>query len=50
VQADKICSDIRVEIRGIGFPTDLIVMVHMEWNRCHPRDEMTEKVPRGNQL
>jgi hypothetical protein len=26
VQADKICSNIRVEIRGIGFPSDLIVI------------------------
>jgi hypothetical protein len=26
VQADKICSNVRVEIRGIGFPSDLIVI------------------------
>jgi hypothetical protein len=26
VQADRICSNIRVEIRGIGFPSDLIVI------------------------
>jgi hypothetical protein len=26
VQTDKICSNIRVEIRGIGFPSDLIVI------------------------
>jgi hypothetical protein len=26
VKADKICSNIRVEIRGIGFPSDLIVI------------------------
>jgi hypothetical protein len=25
VQTDKICSNVRVEIRGIGFPSDLIV-------------------------
>jgi hypothetical protein len=26
VQEDKICSNVRVEIRGIGFPSDLIVI------------------------
>jgi hypothetical protein len=39
VHSGKLCSNLRIEIKRIDFPTNLVVM-GTQWDRYHPRDEL----------
>jgi hypothetical protein len=49
VQSDKMCPNLRIEIRGIDFLANLVVM-GTQGVRCHPRDELAAQNPRNHQL
>ena len=44
-QTDRFCPSVRVQIRGIEFPADLIVMGTRDIAiKCHHRDELADQI------